>query len=42
MKDKIAEKLLLFIAFSAILSLLLITFFIFQQDQQGAILAFYR
>lgn len=31
MKDKIAEKLLLFIAFSAILSLLLITFFIFQQ-----------
>ena len=31
MKDKIAEKLLLFIAFSAILLLLLITFFIFQQ-----------
>lgn len=31
MKDKIAEKILLFIAFSAILSLLLITFFIFQQ-----------
>ncbi len=31
MKDKIAEKLLLFIALSAILSLLLITFFIFQQ-----------
>jgi phosphate ABC transporter permease protein PstC len=31
MKDKIAEKLFLFIAFSAILSLLLITFFIFQQ-----------
>ena len=31
MKDKITEKLLLFIAFSAILSLLLITFFIFQQ-----------
>ena len=31
MKDKIAEKLLLFIAFSAIGSLLLITFFIFQQ-----------
>ncbi len=31
MKDKIAEKVLLFIAFSAILSLLLITFFIFQQ-----------
>jgi phosphate ABC transporter permease protein PstC len=31
MKDKIAEKLLLFIAFSAIASLLLITFFIFQQ-----------
>ncbi len=31
MKDKITEKLLLLIAFSAILSLLLITFFIFQQ-----------
>ncbi|GAH97215.1 unnamed protein product, partial [marine sediment metagenome] len=31
MKDKIAEKILLLIAFSAILSLLLITFFIFQQ-----------
>jgi len=31
MKDKIAERLLLFIAFSAIISLLLITFFIFQQ-----------
>lgn len=31
MKDKIAEKILLFIALSAILSLLLITFFIFQQ-----------
>ncbi|KPK73647.1 phosphate ABC transporter permease [candidate division WOR_3 bacterium SM23_60] len=31
MKDKIAEKALLFIALSAILSLLLITFFIFQQ-----------
>lgn len=31
MKDKIAEKLLLFIALSAIFSLLLITFFIFQQ-----------
>jgi phosphate ABC transporter permease protein PstC len=31
MKDKIAEKLFLFIAFSAILSLALITFFIFQQ-----------
>ncbi len=31
MKDKIAERLLLFIAFSAIVSLLLITFFIFQQ-----------
>jgi phosphate ABC transporter permease protein PstC len=31
MKDKFAERLLLFIAFSAILSLLLITFFIFQQ-----------
>lgn len=31
MKDKIAEKILLFIAFSAIASLLLITFFIFQQ-----------
>jgi phosphate ABC transporter permease protein PstC len=31
MKDRIAEKILLFIAFSAILSLLLITFFIFQQ-----------
>ena len=31
MKDKIAEKILLFIAFSAIFSLLLITFFIFQQ-----------
>jgi phosphate ABC transporter permease protein PstC len=31
MKDKIAEKLLLVIAFSAIGSLLLITFFIFQQ-----------
>ncbi len=31
MKDKIAEKLLLFIAFSALLSLLLITFFIFEQ-----------
>jgi phosphate ABC transporter permease protein PstC len=31
MKDKIVEKLLLFIALSAILSLLLITFFIFQQ-----------
>ena len=30
-KDKITEKLLLFIALSAILSLLLITFFIFQQ-----------
>jgi len=31
MKDKFAERLLLFIALSAILSLLLITFFIFQQ-----------
>ncbi|UCG92760.1 MAG: phosphate ABC transporter permease subunit PstC [candidate division WOR-3 bacterium] len=31
MKDKIAENILLLIAFSAILSLLLITFFIFQQ-----------
>jgi phosphate ABC transporter permease protein PstC len=31
MKDQIAEKLLLFIAFSAIASLLLISFFIFQQ-----------
>jgi phosphate ABC transporter permease protein PstC len=31
MKDKLAEKILLFIAFSAIASLLLITFFIFQQ-----------
>jgi len=31
MKDKIAEKLFLFIALSAILSLALITFFIFQQ-----------
>jgi phosphate ABC transporter permease protein PstC len=31
MKDSIAEKILLFIALSAILSLLLITFFIFQQ-----------
>ena len=31
MKDKIAEKLLLFIACSAILALLLITFFIFEQ-----------
>jgi phosphate ABC transporter permease protein PstC len=31
MKDKIAEKILLLIACSAILSLLLITFFIFQQ-----------
>jgi phosphate ABC transporter permease protein PstC len=31
MKDRIAEKILLFIALSAILSLLLITFFIFQQ-----------
>lgn len=31
MKDKIAEKVLLFIALSAILSLALITFFIFQQ-----------
>jgi phosphate ABC transporter permease protein PstC len=31
MKDNIAEKILLFIAFSAIASLLLITFFIFQQ-----------
>ncbi len=31
MKDKIAEKLLLFIALSAIMSLALITFFIFQQ-----------
>ncbi len=31
MKDRITEKLLLLIAFSAILSLLLITFFIFQQ-----------
>jgi len=31
MKDKIAERLLLLIALSAILSLLLITFFIFQQ-----------
>lgn len=31
MKDKFAERLLLFIAFSAILSLLLITFFIFRQ-----------
>ncbi len=31
MKDKIAEKILLLIAFSAILSLLLISFFIFQQ-----------
>jgi len=31
MKDKIAEKILLLIALSAILSLLLITFFIFQQ-----------
>lgn len=31
MKDSFAEKLLLFIAFSAILSLFLITFFIFQQ-----------
>lgn len=31
MKDKIAEKILLGIAFSAIASLLLITFFIFQQ-----------
>lgn len=31
MKDRIAERLLLFIAFSAVLSLLLITFFIFQQ-----------
>lgn len=31
MKDTIAEKILLFIACSAILSLLLITFFIFQQ-----------
>jgi phosphate ABC transporter permease protein PstC len=31
MKDRIAEKILLFIALSAIVSLLLITFFIFQQ-----------
>lgn len=31
MKDKIAERLFLFIALSAIISLLLITFFIFQQ-----------
>ncbi len=31
MKDKITERLMLLIAFSAILSLLLITFFIFQQ-----------
>jgi len=31
MKDKIAERLLLIIAFSAILALLLITFFIFEQ-----------
>jgi phosphate ABC transporter permease protein PstC len=31
MKDKIAERLLLFIALSAILSLLVITFFIFEQ-----------
>src|SRR5512136_2911448 len=31
MKDKLAERLLLLIAFSAILSLLLITYFIFRQ-----------